>query len=135
MLPLLLAWVALPSRGRPGNPGGALVAALAIASSRRRGGRILRSLWLWERLSPIGPPLPANTTIREGTIFSWGALSVHPLRLFGRLLVRAPLMDLHLDSPMRVALPYWPMLLPAACCSGGLSLARAAARSIRDRRD
>ena len=123
VLPLLFAWVALPSRGRRGNPAGVLVAALAVV--------VLEAPWFaayghflpWERLSPAGPALPANTTIREGTIFSWGAYPFTFSAFSVGYSYGPPLMELHLDSPLRAALPYWPLLLPAALLFAGLTIA------------
>src|SRR5262249_1859385 len=77
---------------------------------------------LYSRLSPVAPVQPANTTIREGTVFSWGAFPFTFSAFSVGYSYGPSLLELHDGLPLQVALHYWPELLPAAVVFGVLAI-------------
>ena len=131
VLPLLLAWVALPHSGRRGLWKGAVLAVAAIALLEAPWAiTYARGVILYSRLAPLSPVQPANTTIREGTIFSWGAFPFTFSAFSVGYSFGPSLLELHEKSPLAVALRYLPELLPAAIVFAVLAVAgvRALAR-------
>src|SRR5258705_851347 len=114
VLPFLLLWVALPHEGRRGNPRGALLALLAVALLEAPWALAYTKFTLYSRLSPLSPVQAANTTIREGMVFSWGAFPFTFSAFSVGYSFGPSLLELHDGSPYAVALPYWPELLSAA---------------------
>lgn len=123
VLPFLLLWVALPHGGRRGNARGAVLALLAIALLEAPWALAYSQFTLYSRLSPISPVQPANTTIREGTVFSWGAFPFTFSAFSVGYSFGPSLLELHDGSPYAVALRHWPELLPAAIVFGALAVA------------
>jgi uncharacterized membrane protein len=122
VLPFLLAWVALPHQGRRGNAKGALLALLAIALLEAPWAVAYAKFTLYSRLSPISPVQPANTTIREGTVFSWGAFPFTFSAFSVGYSFGPSLLELHDGSPLAVALRHWLELLLAAVVFGALAV-------------
>jgi uncharacterized membrane protein len=122
VLPVLLAYVALPHDGRKGRPWAALGAAAALVC--------LESPWLfeyaqrlaWQRLEPGREALPGEIPLRGATTFSWGA---HPFTLYvfsvGYTL-GPTLRELHVASPWRVGLAHWPVVAAAVALFGALAV-------------
>ena len=123
VLPFLLLWVALPHQGQRGNPGGAVLALAAIALLELPWALAYAKFTLYARLSPLSPVEPANTTIREGMIFSWGAFPFTFSAFSVGYSFGPSLLELHDGSPFAVALRHWPELLAAALVFGVLAVA------------
>jgi len=123
VLPFLLAWVALPHDGRPGQWKSALAAVLALAVLEAPWALAYSRFTLYSRLAPMSPVQPANTTIREGTIFSWGAYPFTFSAFSVGYSFGPSLLELHDGSPYQVAMRYWPWLLPMAIVFAVLALA------------
>src|SRR5262249_8708083 len=77
---------------------------------------------LYSRLSPMSPVQPANTTIREGMIFSWGAYPFTFSAFSVGYSFGPSLLELHDGSPYQVAMRYWPWLLPMAIVLAALAI-------------
>jgi uncharacterized membrane protein len=122
VLPFLLLWVALPHQGRPGNWKGAALAILAVALLEAPWAIAYSKFTLYSRLSPVSPVQPANTTIREGTVFSWGAFPFTFSAFSVGYSYGPSLQELHDGSPLQVVLRYWPELMPAALVFGVLAI-------------
>jgi hypothetical protein len=70
----------------------------------------------------MAPVQPANTTIREGMVFSWGAFPFTFSAFSVGYSFGPSLLELHDGSPYAVALRYWPELLSAAIVFGALGV-------------
>jgi hypothetical protein len=122
MLPVLLAYVALPHDGRVGRPWAVLGAAAALV--------VLEAPWLLEyaqrlalrRLAPGRPVLPGETPLRGATTFSWGALPFSLYAFSVGYTLGPTLRELHVGSPWRAALAHWPAIAAAAALFGWLSV-------------